>query len=157
MTESNSDTGYRKCFCPNCHGCLRARRTVYRHHKLFGLNRSGWSECQSESNVPTKKAKFSDSHKSDLEGEFLNILFDLDVDYQLLFHLSLQQHILACPVNVMSRTEEKKRCISELIIVKQFWIIMLMLLLISYDSRELNCAVGIWVEHSKTFAKTKSI
>ena len=107
--------------------------------------------------MPTKKAKFSDSHKSDLEGEFLNILFDLDVDYQLLFHLSLQQHILACPVNVMSRTEEKKRYISELIIVKQFWIKMLMLLLISYDSRELNCGVGIWVERSKTFAKTKSI
>ena len=26
---------YRKCFCPNCQGCLRARRTVYRHQKLF--------------------------------------------------------------------------------------------------------------------------
>ena len=70
MTESNSHTGYRKCFCPNCHGCLRARRTVYRHHKLFGLDRSGWSECHSESNVPAKKAKFSDPHKPDLEGEF---------------------------------------------------------------------------------------
>ena len=38
-----------------------------------------------------KKAKFSDSHKPDLEGEFFEkSYFDLDVDYQRQFHLSLR-------------------------------------------------------------------
>ena len=37
-----------------------------------------------------KKAKFSNLHKTDLEGEILVILFDLDMDYQLQFYLSLQ-------------------------------------------------------------------
>lgn len=74
--------------------------------------------------------------------------FHLDVDYQRQFHLSLRWHILACPDNVMSRIEDIKPYTSELIIVKQFWIKMLMLLLISYDSPDRNCGVGIWIEHS---------
>ena len=48
----------------------------------------------------------------------------------------------------MSRIEDIKPYISELIIVKQFWKKMLMLLFISYDSPDRNCGVGIWIEHS---------
>ena len=57
---------YQKCFCPNCQGCLRARRTVYRHQKLFG----SWSceEVEAGSQV-IKPTKFADEN-SDIKGMY---------------------------------------------------------------------------------------
>ena len=57
---------YRKCFCPNCQGCLRARRTVYRHQKLFGFRSCEEVEVGSQ---PIKRTKFTDEN-SDIKGMY---------------------------------------------------------------------------------------
>ena len=57
---------YRKCFCPNCQGCLRAGRTVYRHQKLFGFRSSEEFEVGS---LPNKRTRFTDEN-SDIKGMF---------------------------------------------------------------------------------------
>ena len=57
---------YRKCFCPNCQGCLRARRTVFRHQKLFGFRSSEELEVSSQ---PSKRTKFTDENL-DIKGRY---------------------------------------------------------------------------------------
>ncbi|KAJ7370310.1 hypothetical protein OS493_033105 [Desmophyllum pertusum] len=52
--------GYRKCFCSSCQGCLRSRRTVYRHQKLFGHNSSALNLGSQPPGQRVKRAKFSD-------------------------------------------------------------------------------------------------
>ena len=54
MAENTRGAGYRKCFCINCQGCLRARRTVYRHHKMFGFHATGNINVNEE---PVRKAQ----------------------------------------------------------------------------------------------------
>jgi len=63
MAEKSTSAEYRKCFCPECKGRLRARRTVYRHHKLYGLD---GRESPAFSDQPAKKAKFSHLSASEL-------------------------------------------------------------------------------------------
>ena len=64
MGENTRGTGYRKCFCTNCQGCLRARRTVYRHHKMFGFHASEYTNVSEE---PVKKVQRLDVERMVVE------------------------------------------------------------------------------------------
>ena len=66
---------YQTCFCPECRGCLRSRRTVFRHRNLYGLDR--YTEHIKCSGQPSKKAKFSNLRTSEIPGKSFLLLIAL--------------------------------------------------------------------------------
>ena len=66
---------YQTCFCPECRGCLRSRRTVFRHRNLYGLDR--YTENIKCSGQPSKKAKFSNLRTSEIPGKSFLLLIAL--------------------------------------------------------------------------------
>ena len=96
--------------------CVHEERYTGITNCLGGTVQDGQDKTVKVANQP-KKRSFRIYTNRIWKVSFKSFYFDLDMDYQLQFHLSIQWHILACPDNVISRTKDKRGVLYQLSVV----------------------------------------